>query len=253
MSVIISCRTSLFSSLEEAFPSLREAGICHAEVPPAVEGDYKGMVKLASKSGITIATFATRLNVETDASAAELRPVIDNAGSFGIPKIFVGVKAPDTISRDIVYARLRDIAKYAWDHKVVLCMETHPPVGTNGDVARETLEAVNHPGLRFNFDTANIYYYNHDTNSVHELRKVAKYVAAVHLKDTDGGFNSFNFPVLGKGVVDFKGVFQILAELEFKGPYTIEAEGPLVSDLTRDQKVTFLKDSMAYLKSIGVI
>ena len=36
-------------------------------------------------------------------------------------------------------------------------METHPDLITNGQVARQTMTSINHPGVRVNFDTANVY------------------------------------------------------------------------------------------------
>ena len=70
------------------------------------------------------------------------------------------------------------------------------------------MKGVNHPNVRINFDTGNIYFYNQNTDVVAELRKIIDYVASVHLKETDGGYESWNFPALGKGVVDFPAVHQ---------------------------------------------
>jgi sugar phosphate isomerase/epimerase len=78
-------------------------------------------------------------------------------------------------------------------------------------------------------------------------------VGSVHLKDTDGGFHSPNFPRIGTGVVDFPGVFEILGRQKFTGPYTLELEGPIVSALDVPGRVGFLRDCMAYLRSIKAI
>jgi sugar phosphate isomerase/epimerase len=132
-------------------------------------------------------------------------------------------------------------------------METHPPLGENGDKAKKTLDAVDHPGLRFNFDTANVYYYNEGTDTITELKKVAQYVASVHLKDTDGGFKSPNFPPLGQGIVDFKGVFDVLRDVNFEGPYTLEIEGANVSGLDAQGRLEFLRTCVAFLHDMGAV
>jgi len=253
MANIISCRTAMFNSVEEAFSRFPETGIRAAEVPPPADGNYRALGDRAGRAGITIATLATHVDLTSDETTKPFWSVIDGAASIRVPKIFVSAQAPDDVPREQVIRRLHNTAAYAAEHGVTVCMETHPPLGTNGDVARATLIAVNHPGLRFNFDTANIYYYNQGTDSVTELRKVAGFVAAVHLKDTDGGYHSPNFPALGTGVVDFPSVFQTLANSGFTGPYTLEVEGAAVDGFDVAQRVTFLQKCVAYLRKIGVM
>jgi len=115
-----------------------------------------------------------------------------------------------------------------------------------------TMEAVDHPALRVNFDTANIFYYNEGLDSADELERVIDYVVSVHLKDTDGGFKSGNFPVLGEGVVDFPRIFGTLEDAGFDGPLTLELEGELMRDLDAPGRHEAVKGCMEYLRSIGV-
>ena len=250
---IVSCRTGVFGGVEAAFERLPEAGIYYGEVPVPGDGDYAALKSKADAAGVAIATLATQLNLETEETTLAFRRVIDGASSIAVPKIFVSAKAGDAVPRDVSIARLRETAVYAHEHGVSVCMETHPPFGTNGAVARETLTAVDHPGMRFNLDTANIYYYNEGADTVTELRKVADLVGSVHLKDTDGGFRSGYFPPLGTGVVDFPAVFRILGDLGFTGPYTFEVEGTAVGGLDVDGRVDFLRQCVAYLVEIGAV
>jgi len=253
MGNIISCRTGVFDTLQVAFESFPRAGVVHAEVPPAPGGDYRAMAELAARHGVTIATIATHVSLDSEATCAELLPVIDGAHRIGVPRIFVSVQAGPDVPWSAVVGRLRQLAEYAHQRQVILCMETHPRLGTNGDVARKTLTAVGHPGLRFNFDTGNIYYYNEGTDTVTELKKVAEFVASVHLKDTDGGFKSPIFPPIGQGVVDFQGVFRVLAEVGFTGPYTLEIEGDNVTALDAAGRQEFLRACVAYLHQVGAM
>ncbi len=85
---------------------------------------------------------------------------------------------------------------------------------------------VSHPSVRLNFDTGNIAYYNHGTDPSHELEKVKHLVHNVHVKDNRGGFEDWYFPAVGDGgSVDFTRVREILDDVGFGGPYTIEIEG----------------------------
>ena len=250
---IFSCRVGLFKSLDTAFKSLPEAGILHAEVDPPSDGDYASLSAKASAAGITIATLSTGLNLDTDETTAMFLPVIDGAAAIGVPKIFVSAKAQDSVPWQKVLMRLRRTAAYAAGRGVTICLETHPPYGTNGDVARQTMKAVDSPGLRYNFDTANVYYYNQGTDSVTELLKIKEYVASVHIKETDGGYHSPRFPALGEGVVKFAEVFRILLLEGFIGPYTLEIEGDVVQNYDDNQRLEFLKKCVGHMRSLGVM
>jgi sugar phosphate isomerase/epimerase len=250
MANVISCRTGVFGSVDAAFEWFPKGGVFHAEVPPAE--DYDDLAKRAAAHGVTIATLATPLNVSDEANLRSFRTVVDGAARIGVSRIFISAQNRDGVPRETAIERLRNTAAYAHERGVVLCMETHPPFGTNGDTARETIEAVGHPGLRFNFDTANIYYYNEGTDTASELRKVAPYVQSVHVKDTDGGFKSGYFPPLGQGIVDFETVFAVLADVGFDGPYTLEIEGSAVQGLDPEGRLEFLRSCVAFLREHGI-
>jgi sugar phosphate isomerase/epimerase len=253
MAAMISCRTGMFGDLETAFEQFPKADMFYAECPPAPGGDYPAMAALAKAHGVTIASLATGLHLDTDEQAAAFRPVIDGAAEIGVPKIFVSAKASEAGKFEEALGRLGELAKYAAGKGVTICMETHPPFAENGDKARLVIESIGSAGLRFNFDTANIYYYNENCDSVAEVKKVADLVGSVHLKDTDGGYKSPNFPPVGQGIVDFPAIFEVLAAVGFQGPYTLEIEGAHVSKLDTAGRLQFLKDCVAYLRSVGVM
>jgi sugar phosphate isomerase/epimerase len=253
MAAMISCRTGMFGNVETAFEYFPKADVFYAECPPAPGGDYPAMAAKAKANGVTIASLSTQLHLDTDEQAEAFRPVIDGAAEIGVPKIFVSAKASSEELFDEALERLGGLAKYAASKDVAICMETHPPFAENGDKARLVIERVGSPGLRFNFDTANIYYYNEGCDSVAEVRKVAELVGSVHLKDTDGGYKSPNFPPVGQGIVDFPAIFAVLEDVGFQGPYTLEIEGAHVSKLDTEGRLQFLKDCVAYLRSVGVM
>jgi inosose dehydratase len=107
--------------------------------------------------------------------------------------------------------------------------------------------------VRINFDTANIYYYNAGADAVAELRTILPYVEGVHLKDTRGGPQQFDFPTLGEGVVDFPGVFGLLNSRGFFGPFTMELEGTKGLDRDEAQIKQHVAESVAYLRRSGCI
>ncbi len=115
------------------------------------------------------------------------------------------------------------------------------------------MKAVNSRGIGYNYDTANVYYYNpKGINGVEELKKALPYVTSVHLKESAKGEpESFDFPALGEGIVDFPEIFRLLGARGFRGPYTMELEGPLVSGLPLAEQVEKVKSCLDYLKRIG--
>jgi inosose dehydratase len=164
--------------------------------------------------------------------------------------MFLSVKHPG-VGKQIVYERLRQAGEIAKRHGVVIALETHPDMGTNGDVQLETMRQIDHPNVRVNFDTGNITFYNKGTTAVAELRKIIDFVATVELKDHDGQYKTWTFPPLGQGKVDFPEVLRILREHHYTGPLTLEVEG--IEGVPWDERQTkkAIAESAAYIRSLG--
>ncbi len=170
---------------------------------------------------------------------------------MGVKYMFLTPGKHVGVGKEVVYERLRKAGDIARKHGVTIVLETHPDLGTNGDVHLETMRQVNHPNVRVNFDTGNITFYNHGTDAVTELKKIIDYVATVELKDHNGKYMDWNFPPLGKGVVNFPAILKILEEHHFKGPITMEVEG--VQGVTMDEAQTkqYIAESVKYIQSLG--
>jgi inosose dehydratase len=181
-----------------------------------------------------------------------LKPQFDLFPELGTRICFTSVNAGD-LPREIVWNRLREVGDAAAARNIVVAMETHPNLVENAKNSRITMDEVNHPNIRVNFDTANIYYYNEGINAVDELKESAEFVASVHLKDSSGKYRTWDFPVLGQGVVDFPAVFQTMSDRGFPGPFTMELEGTEGVKLDRDACLKHIADSAMHLKSIGVL
>jgi sugar phosphate isomerase/epimerase len=104
-----------------------------------------------------------------------------------------------------------------------------------------------------NYDTANVIYYNGDVDPAVDVREVADRVLHVHLKDTDGGEGEWQFCALGRGRVDFPGVVDALRSVGFRGPYSLEIEGREGEDLNRAGHLARVRESVDYLRRIGLL
>jgi inosose dehydratase len=146
---------------------------------------------------------------------------------FGVPVVVSGAGQPtDATERRTVIDHLRRIGDTAAGLEMTVAFETHKGPTQNAVAMLALMAELDHPALRLNFDTGNIAYYNPGVNPADELERVAPWVRNVHLKDNRGGFEDWYFPALGAGgAVDFRRVRQILDDVGFAGPYTIEIEG----------------------------
>ena len=93
-------------------------------------------------------------------------------------------------------------------------------------------------------------YYGH-VNPCDDLAACMADVGYLHLKDKAGAPDEWNFPALGKGTIDFPGIFSILRQAGNESPLSIEIEftqaGP--GDVTEVDRA--VADSAAYLTAHG--
>jgi sugar phosphate isomerase/epimerase len=239
-----------FSDL--AFEYLPKAGIYNVEIAPPAPDEVNEKIRELEEHGLTATSLATGVELSDEASVRDLITALDTARRMDAAIVFCSTRTGE-LERQRAYEKLREIGEDAQEAGAVVSMETHPNMCQNSEQMLDTMRGVDHPGIRINFDTANIYYYNQGVDGVEELRKVRDYVASVHLKDTNGGYREHHFPTLGEGVVDFPSVFRVLNDVGFRGPFTFEMEGIAGEDLTLEESHKRIVDSMKYLNSIGVL
>jgi len=239
---------NILSSRTGTYDVLQKLGFKGVEIGPPAPRDYEKVKAELAKYGLVAMSMSGGIDLVDEKGVDKFDVLINGAVGMGSKIIFASAHASDDIPREVTYERLRKAGEKAGKHGVTICLETHPILCHNGDAALATMLGVNHPNVRVNFDTANIYYYNEGTDSVTELKKIVRYVGSVHLKDTDGKPKSFNFPPLGDGVVNFPEVFKILNGIGFYVPWTFELEASGADEMPKD-----LEKSVKYLKKIGVI
>ena len=253
MENIIACNLGSYRQFGAgAYTHLAEIGLTNVEIRvPSAESVDEVQSQLAAH-GLTATSLLGSCNVQSETVVSDFQPALEIADQMEVKVIFVSVHAGDA-DRNAVYDRLRAIGENAAPAGIKVCLETHPDLIHNGDIALETMQAVNHPNICVNFDTGNVYYYNHNVTAVTEVQKVVPHVGAVHLKDTNGGYRTWHFPALGEGVVDFKAVFQTLNDTGFYGPFTMELEGIEGEDLDEAGVQARVANSLQHLKDIRVI
>ena len=253
MENIVACNLGSYRQFgANAYAHLAEIGLTNVEIGVPSADSVDALQSKLKSHGLTATSLLGRCDVQSDTVVEDFQTTLNIANEMDVKVIFVSVHAGET-DKNEVYDRLRAIGENADPLGVKVCLETHPDMAHNGDIALETMKGVNHPNIRINFDTGNVYYYNHDVDAVTEVKKIVDYVGAVHLKDTNGGYRTWNFPTLGEGVVDYKAVFQTLNETGFYGPFTMELEGIEGENLDEAGVKARVADSLQHLKDIGVI
>ena len=253
MENIIACNLGSYRQFgANAYTHLAEIGLTNVEIGVPSAESVDTVQSELNAHGLTATSLLGRCDVQSETVVSDFQPTLEIADKMGVKVIFVSVHAGET-DRNAVYDRLRAIGENAAPAGIKVCLETHPDLIHNGDIALETMQAVDHPNICVNFDTGNVYYYNHNVTAVGEVQKVVEHVGAVHLKDTNGGYRTWHFPTLGEGVVDFKAVFETLNAAGFYGPFTMELEGVEGETLDEAGAKARVADSLQHLKNIGVI
>ena len=231
---------------------VRNVGIPHVEINLAPDECPQEAADLLQAYDLRAATITSPCPLADDGVFDIFENYCAKAAVLGCTGIFTSVKV-DSMPLETAYERLRRMGDIAARHGVKVGMETHPDLCENGGKAAETMSAIGHPNVGVNYDTANVYYYNHGVDTVEEVAKAAPYVVSVHLKDTMGGYHDGSFPRFGEGVVDFPRVFEVLNAQGFTGPFTIELEGPLTHGETDDENQAHVKACVDHLRALGLV
>jgi len=227
-------------------------GIPFVEINLAPDECPQAAVDLLESHGLRAATLTAPCPLADDGVFDVFENYCAKAAVLGCTGIFTSVKAGD-MPLETAYERLRRIGDIAAKQGVTVGMETHPDLCENGAKAAATMLAIGHSNVGVNYDTANVYYYNHGVDTVEEAAKAAPYVVSVHLKDTMGGYEDASFPRFGEGVVDFASVFEVFNAQGFNGPFTIELEGKLTRGETDDENEAHVQACVDHLRGMGLV
>ena len=255
MSNIIACRPGSFAAFhDEAFEHLEKIGVRYVEIDVPAEEKWPALKAKLNQHKLTVTSVGGGVDFSKPETVAAFTHLAKGAKHFGARIIFLSVKTGGKPLAE-AYAGLRALGDTAKANGAIIALETHPDLVTNGDVAVATMQGTNHPAVKLNYDSANLYYYNKGVDGIAELKKFLPYLGAVHLKESNGKLETWYFPGLheGEGIVNFPEIFKLCNQAGFHGPFTMEIEGIEGEKLNREQAVTRVANSVKYLKSIGAM
>lgn len=214
-------------------PLRTEGFITRASDPPLLSTGATGaeidhVRRLLERHGVQISSCNILSGNPRDPQVVEItRQKLELASQLGVG-LCVGDGGKADVPGDlaILHVHLRRIGDAAEKLGITYCCETHPGLCQHPAGMLETMQAVDHPHVRLNFDTANVLYHNRGVDLYAALQKVLPFVRSLHLKDSPGGYQEYAFPELGAGgAVDFARVRGIAEAGGYSGPYCIEIQG----------------------------
>lgn len=248
---VLACRLSCYGKFQDtAWTHLASIGIKHIFLSVPSPDQVEATKKRLAESGLTAVVLRGDADLSQPSGLDALAVQLKTCEDMGVKYMFLSAKRRGA-EKEVIYERLRQAGDIARKHGVTIALETHPDLGTNGDVHLETMNRINHPNVRVNFDTGNIHFYNRNADAPTELKKIIDYVATVEVKDHKGEYMTWNFPALGQGTVDIPEVLRILKEHGYSGPLTIEVEGIRGIEWDESQTQENIADSAAYLRSLA--
>lgn len=247
----LACRLASYGKYEDAaWDHLPSLGVHHVFMSVPKPEEVPAIRRKLDAHGLKPLVVRGQTDLGKPGCVDELAVQLATCEKFGVRFMFLSPRHTG-VDKEVAYERLRRAGDIARKHGVVIALETHPDLGTNGDVHLETMRRVNHPNVRVNFDTGNITYYNAGADVVAELKKVVDYVATAELKDHGGKPRTWDFPALGQGKIDFAGVLRVLREHGYSGPITIEVEGVEGVPWDEGQTKQAIADSVAFLRRLA--
>jgi len=225
-------------TLDDALEGISEAGFPSVEIVAArgvpgaehikpVSTGEKEIASLKKKlidANLKLISIAGYSDLTKPESVAYTKKCLDVAQKLGVEIITTGCgrdASPEAVKQ--FYKNMEELGDYALGKGVTIGVETHGGITPTGEQLAKAIEKINSKAVRINYDTGNVIYYG-GVRPEKDIHYVLEHLVHVHLKDNIGGKESYNFPPIGEGTVDFEAIFKILQEDNYTGGFSVEIE-----------------------------
>jgi L-ribulose-5-phosphate 3-epimerase len=151
---------------------------------------------------------------------------IQLAARLGIP-IFntaIGGHDPNVLEDERAFLmNIGEVADEAEKYGITVGLEIHGVLMASAHDCITLIQRIGRSNIGINYDTANVTYYS-GRLAEDDIKIALPYLVHVHLKDTAGGKGEWNFPAIGSGRINWAGIFQILEDGGYRGPFSVELE-----------------------------
>ena len=157
-------------------------------------------------------------SAEVEARMAVFGNLLDQAARIGIEFLNVPFVDNSEIISDTELNQVVHLISRLIPQAEKLGMKIALETSLNPEKFRDLLETINHPLIKVNYDMGNSAALGYDPKE--EMDAYGSFIATVHIKDRILGGSTVP---LGHGNTDFDTVFSQLADLNYKGPLTLQA------------------------------
>lgn len=248
MPATIACSSSSYGpyGAQAAVPHLRQIGLEYLELPISTHGqrpslgekplltstardnDVNETLRFVSDHGVKLASCQILTgNPVLNSARQVLKRKMEVAASLGVSVVVGDAGEPESRNElSPLYDVLRELGDHAAKLHQTYCIDMQRGLCRNHRGLLQVMSELEHPHVRINFDTGNLFYLNEEPVLEIALVKTAPYIKHVNLKDSIGEFEYWFFPALGYGgAVDFARVFQVMRDMAFPGPMSIHVDG----------------------------
>lgn len=180
----------------------------------------------------------------------------------------VGAKVINTFSGpreriDIFYKNIKELDRLARQMDLIIALETHGDIISDKS-SIEVIEKINSDNIKVNYDFVNTFHATKGKIDLEEdFKSMLPYVVHLHLKDTVLEKDTWYFPQIGEGIMDYQGIFRILKQsnkeisMSIELPLRLEMKEGKVrvpkktkTPLKIDQINQIIKGSLSYVTNL---
>lgn len=198
------------------------SGHAHGAELTAASGQLAAIRAESEAAGIPVVGLALSLKLAdpTRPAAEEAKAGLRLAARIGAPLIRVfGGAVPDGCSREEATAHLigtlREIAPFAEEEGVAVCLETHD-AWYDPDTVAEVMEAVSHPRIGVVWDVMHTLRQGGRTPD-YAFRRLRPWIRHVHIHDGSLSPGKVQFRPMGEGEIDHAEVVRLLLAAGYDG------------------------------------
>ena len=219
--------------------------VCPERMSPA---DVDELRALVSGYGLTISSISGHCNLATDEGLKLFQARLDLAEQLGVQIVNTADGETGTEEgRERFYRNLAAAADYK--PNCLICLETHGGVLGDSEACAKTLERINRPNVKINYDPANLVYFE-GKRPESDIEAGVANIGHFHIKDKIGGKDEWNFPTIGEGYLDFTKLLGVLQQHGYQGPLSFELEYTPEGPESADYVDTSLKTSVARIMQV---
>ena len=211
-------------TLEEALDILKTNGFDHAEIssiynmcehvePGKMTPEYaEGIKTMLEQKKMKCYAVAGHVDPTYDEQCAMLLKKLEFAGRIGAK--IVNTNAGARGREKELFENLKKLIPMAEKWNVIIGLESHGDIIHTAQESVAIFKKINHPLVRFNYDTGNTYFYcNGNVQIEEDIKYGEEYLAYIHLKDIRIRGDQVEYVPIGEGDLNFPKLFEWLKSL----------------------------------------